>query len=312
MALRDGPSLGYVSQSLDRLSLPPTRTLHVRLRAVQQVRLPGWLGSTLHGALGHALSRLADTGGLAEAACELLVGARSEGSSALGATSRSLALIPPPPAEPRTLSVGESLDFRIVLIGEGGPAVEALVRALAGMAEGGLGSGQGTLSLESVRATSGVVAQAGRFVMMPGPDPEDLPWLGPVSELVLRTRTPLFLRVAGELIEEPSFAQVCEAALRRAVTLAESFGPPAQALRITEATAAAERAVTEEQGDWGPFRARRWSNRQKQGHEVVGSVGALHVRGELEAWALLLRRVSRFGIGKGTAMGLGHFGVEQV
>ncbi|MCA9530163.1 MAG: CRISPR system precrRNA processing endoribonuclease RAMP protein Cas6 [Myxococcales bacterium] len=289
--------------------LPRTSTLRVTLSALAPCTLPGWLGSTLHGALGQALARV--PAGEASAFDRLMAPAapRERLEAWLRASPPSpLALVPPPPGDARPLSTGEHLRFSVVLIGADAIALAELVGAgLHRMARYGLGRDQARFELASVEGPARVACLFDEWRGAPGDDAPLPPALDLVRRLTLHARRPLHLRVGGEMTEQPDFATIIGAAARRALALTAYFGDGAPPLRVDALMARATAAVHRETGTFERYQTGRWSSRQKRRHPVTGMTGQLTVEGDLTELAPLLAWCARVGIGKGAALGLGGY-----
>ncbi len=303
-------------QDTDPLSiLPPVYRLQVELRSKAEARLPGWLGSTLHGALG---------GALRAATCSRSCAAKHpveprrcpyvrlfepvaapEGTPAWIAASPAprLAICPPAPDDPRVLAAGDHLAFSVLLLGDAAAGdVGYLLAALERMAAHGLGRGRGRFELTRVTSGTETVWEGGSVTGRPErATPADIAGLG----LVLSTNTPLRVVRGGELVR-PRFEDLVGAAARRVVSLAVLAGEPnAGELRIDALVTGAATHRARIEASWEPFHTRRWSSRQRRAHAMHGYLGELRVddAGPYLDW---LRAGALAGIGKGTALGFGH------
>jgi hypothetical protein len=301
-----------------------TLTLDVTLRAIEELRLPGWIGSTLHGALGTALAAAT-----CSPACRRghALGARPCAYSRLfvepaapgmregviaGMRPHPLVLRPPPPAEPRILAPGDRLAFGLTLIGRAIEDLGPLVAGLEGMAQRGLGKRRGASRLEKVESRGQLVFRPPRTLR--GPEP-DVPTSPPdvLHALRVRSATPLRLYREARPIRQPSFADLVEAALRRHDALAALNGEPVVPLLAPASKALdAARQVKVAGAEWRTFSVPRYSSRQKQKHLMAGAQGFAIYEGPIAPCWELLELATRIGIGKATSFGFGLIEIEPV
>jgi hypothetical protein len=307
------PSASLSESQLERaalaLSAIPVVSLSIRLRAEEPAVLPGWLGSTLRGAIGTALRDLCcgRRGPHRCAYARLFEPPRTPGipSHLSGMTPTALALAPPPPGPERELAAGDTVECEIHLPGSFATDVPMLLLALARAAESGLGRGRRRFALESAEdSQGGPVWHDGALVRLPLPAPP--PRATHVDEAVsLVARTPLRLVRDGVLVVEPSLADLAGAAVRRLAAVAAHHHLELPELRVDEVCAGAARASLLA-ASWRPFRVSRYSSRQHQRYAVDATLGSATWRGA-EPWlGALLDAAGRLGIGKGTSFGFGQ------
>lgn len=300
-----------------------TLTLDVALRAREELLLPGWTGSTLHGALGTTLAAVS-----CSPAClrSHALGARPCAYSRLfeepvprgdekgviaGMRPHPLVLRPPAPGEPRALGAGDRFGFGVTLVGPAIGDLRPLLAALEEMASRGLGKGRGSARLESVSSAGKVVFRPPRTLRAPAPDGGRE--LAGGRAVRIRATTPLRLYRAGELIDEPTFGDLVDAALRRYEALVTYHGEP-EAPPLGEACRAVEpaREVVARELEWRRFRAIRYSSRQDQKHPMAGVMGRATYEGAIARYGELLEVATRIGIGKATSFGFGLIELEPV
>ncbi|MBX3274762.1 MAG: CRISPR system precrRNA processing endoribonuclease RAMP protein Cas6 [Sandaracinaceae bacterium] len=280
--------------------VPASVTLRARYRASETVSLPAFLGGTMHGALGHALDAVGAIG---------LFGPPPAPEDAPGFVRAGVpppcVMIPPAIAPARELEPGAPLELAVLLVAPDERRVGVLLAALEAMGRRGLGRGRGRLALERVDDGGGRPTwEGGRVVATPEVDVApaargDGPW-------TLRATTPLHLVRRGELVQHPRAAEVVVAAARRLLSLAWTYGVgPTCDLRELE-HAASERLAAAPGGDWTRLHGERWSERQRRLHPVEGVLGTLRLDRTAEPYVPLLAQALRFGVGKGTALGLGR------
>jgi hypothetical protein len=285
----------------DPIAVPrlPVATVDVVLRAAERVELPGWLGSTLHGAIGGALRRLVCSDACAArhaarpCAYALLFDrprCRGPASGRLAATAaHPLALRPPPPGPDRLLLPGETVAFGVSLLGPAAEVVGLLVTAIEEAARSGLGRRRGRLDLghvSSARSTLGAGAAGGR------------------QPLVVRAVTPLRLYRRRELIVRPSLADLVLAAARRLEALDAYFGA-GEACYDEELLRVAAGRLRPRGQVWRAFRVLRFSSRQGRRHPMEGVVGEASWDGDAAELRFLLEAAATTGLGKATSFGFG-------
>lgn len=299
--------------NLSALSLPPLATLRVSLRAVEPVHLPGWLGSMLHGALGHAIERLDPR----DASLLLSPGTPPPASAAdrwMAASPPSpISIVPPRPASERTLHPGQILSFGVIVMGPALDAGLAIVDALVLMAAGGLGSGRGRCELSDVADQQGPLIHDGMLSERAALSLDAAGAHGAdAAALEVRAVTPLQIQSQGQRVQAPSWEQLVEAAVRRVLILQSWFGASAPSIDFEQLAARAGSDCRRASTQWERFRVARWSERQQQRHQMVAVLGGASAEGELGPWARVLEEAARVGIGKGTALGFGHIAVRRV
>lgn len=301
--------------------LPPIATLDVELTALESVELPGWLGSTLHGALGGAMRAQTCSAECAErhkvqaGRCPysrlFSTPPSREGLPTWVSASASppLALRPPAPASPRIAKRGDPLTFGIVLFGE--RAIDDtgyVLAALERMAAFGLGKGRGGLALERVRSSGTTIWESRRITSMPVL--ATAPTVDADVPVTIRTVTPVRVMRDGEICA-PRFEDLVAAAARRVVVLNAYYGGGELLdFRLNSLRDAAAQHRAYVHGTWEPFRTMRWSSRQRRKHAMEGYLGRLEVS-SLGPFAGWIRAAALTGVGKATAFGFGQLAIRE-
>ncbi|HSL84137.1 MAG TPA: CRISPR system precrRNA processing endoribonuclease RAMP protein Cas6 [Thermoanaerobaculia bacterium] len=320
-----------------RLPAIPYLRLRATFRAAfengTEARLPGFKGSMLRGAFGHALR---------QAVCAMGPRQECESCSLRGPCVytrlfetvingdpppflRGLSTAPRPYVfEPRTeardFRAGDALETDLLLFGRAAELQPYALLALERMGEGGLGRGRYSFTLERVDYleeggtwrtgfAAGASDAAGEAVRWPtkvpailpsGEDPDDS-----TERLTLRFLTPTRVRLGGRLRDHLPFRPLVFLMLRRALEIAHFHVPG-----------------TEPDWDFRPFLDRaddvrvtrsdlrwqdwsRYSNRQGRKHEMGGFVGEIGLEGPLAPFLPLLRTAEVLHVGKGATFGLG-------
>ncbi|MBX3251874.1 MAG: hypothetical protein KF901_32140 [Myxococcales bacterium] len=288
-------------------ALPPSVTLRARYRAREYVALPGFLGGTVHGALGHALASVGATADTFEAPP-----VASEAPPYVRANPPPRLIVAPPPIGPAAeLEPGLTMNLGVVLIAPTPRHIGLLVAALEALGPRGLGAGKGRLDLiELEDGSQQPLWDRGRVIASPEPDRTHSAWLPDTYEL--RTTSPLQLRANGELNTAPTAVDLGVAFARRAASLAWTYGA-GWGGDLRDVQAHFFQTLRDHPcGEWRVVRGRRWSSRQRKHHPVEGVLGRIPLSaGFVEAFELVTS-TRRFGIGKGPGLGLGRFELARV
>lgn len=309
--------------------LPYVR-LRCTLRAAAPAVLPPFKGSLLRGAFGHALRRLTCAFGPRQACpdCALrhtcayprIFETRIEGDPPPflhGLPTSPRPYIFEPGTDERTFAPGDPLPFDLLLLGQAADLLPYALLAVERMARNGLGRDRVPFLLDGAKAAtpSGswkTVYAEGRIspalAALQPLLPSDAPL--PAGRAVLRFLTPTRLKVRGRLREEPGFRPLVFAALRRALELSW-FHHPGAPLDWTFRPLldqASHIRVTARTFRWHPWE--RYSNRQGRKIEMGGFVGMMHLEGDLQPFAGLLRMAEVLHVGKGATFGLGRVALD--
>lgn len=284
-----------------------TYTLEVELDVIEPVLLPGWLGSTLHGALGWALSEVDPSSSLLaipEPPSNAPGFVRSMGTP-------PLLVVPPPPGAPRQLAAGETFRFGIVLVGEALRELTTVLRALRRVGEAGLGEGRGRAMLLRVSDRAGAIASGGRIHRDPLVDEIAAPPERSGPSLLFRTVTPLRLEHRKEVVDVPELADLVGAAARRILTAAALHERRVVDVRVDALIDRVHAKTRTVEHAFEPFVVDRWSERQKKRHSMAGTHGWARYEGDLEEAVAWLAAAQHLGIGKSTTFGFGRVALEE-
>lgn len=298
------------------------------LEAQTSARLPGYLGSTLRGALGHALKRTVCTRNMAPCqGCHLLpecvYPALFESPHAGGEQAiRRLRDIPhpyviePPPWRREPWRPGERLEFGLVLLGDCIARLPYWVFAVRALGEGGLGKEAHPFWLAEVRGLGGegvYSGATGRLERHPR-TARALPAVETAqSDGVCRIRflTPTRVTVNNRLDRELAPVNLVAALARRAELMLHFHARVPLAdlrLRALRDAAAGIRVVDSRLAftDW-----QRYSNRQKQAIKMGGMTGRVVWRNVPPEIHALLRAGEYLHVGKGAVMGMGRYTIAD-
>jgi len=288
----------------------------------REARLPAYLGSTLRGALGHALRTLVDDAARTAADRRVLGDACPYlclfGDPALdelrGARDTARPFVLRPPLDGTELRTPDrELRFGIVLVGRAQLHLPWIAFALDRAAKHGLGVDRAPFRLAG--ATS---PDEATWAWSPG-QPLELPpertgddLLRPVlhERVVLRLVTPLRLYSNGSLLMRPSFVEIASACLRRLHPLLREHCDASLALD-TQALLEAAQAVEIQLVGVRRTHIDRYSSRQGRRLSLEGLIGELHLAGPtLPLFGPLLRAVEVLSLGKSATLGFGQIEID--
>ena len=300
--------------------------LKVVLRSLDGARLPGFLGSTLRGALARSTWRVSCALNDGECpACLLRLRCtysyffetfRPPGAYRLRGQERlphPLVLTAPEPRD-EPYAEDEELGFGVTLFGHAASHLPYLVAALEDMAAQGLGRGRKRFELVTVETSP--LRGGPRTVFAPGCLPEQPPVEELASHLsripadartTLKLKTPTRLRVEGRLTRSPRLEDFVRSLIQRALTMLH-FHCGYDVDFDIEALTNAAREVPVATNDLDLVRLPRWSSRQGRKVPLDGMIGSISFAGApvRELWPLMLAgEVLR--VGKGTVFGLGRY-----
>lgn len=297
-----------------------TGIYHFNCRFESEAILPSFKGSTLRGALGHALKMT--TCALKRQDCADCMLAANCGYAFLfelqtgNATRRPHPYVIEPPVEDwRFRNKGEVFDFSVILFGRANDYLPHIVYAVREMGKSGLGKKntvEGRFRLESVRQAEQIIYEGTTLK-----SPSDLPDLvlspesdSPVtSSIRLTCQTPLRLKYDNQLQDGLPFHFLIRAALRRVSSLEAAYGSGEPHLDYKGLVAQAMAVqVVSSTCRW--VEIERYSSRQKTSMFIGGIEGETMYQGEnLVRFLPLLRYCETAHLGKQTSFGLGRIAV---
>ena len=304
----------------------PLARYRFEFQATSPVRLPGYAGSMLRGAFGHALRQLACM--TRQKACD--------GCPLLTTCPYPAIFAPPPPAEHalqkfsaipvpyvieppesgvRLLAPGETFSFNIVLIGRALRELPLLILAWRRALARGIGAGNGTAELVSVvqcgvagetevhRPDMGTVIVHEQSIALQTAGEGDA---GP-TRATLRIVTPLRLQHNGRALppEKLDARTLLMALVRRANLLAEFHGNGPLLENFAPLLAASTEIRDDKRLVWRDWT--RYSSRQQQKMALGGVVGEWTLEGPLGPFSRFLDLGQWLHVGKEAAFGLGRY-----
>lgn len=276
--------------------------LLIRLECRESASLPPFLGSTLHGVLGWALTRHPTL------YTYLFENKRFGGSGQ--------DIVNPYIIEPiRTKAQyqpGEQLHFRLILIGESMRYAEDVVQVLAQVQQFRFGAARCLFELRDILHGDqyGPIWQEGDFqtsALVPenianASAEEQASWCS------VHLITPLRIRRGGELVQQLNFATLIRSITKRVHLLTERYGG------MTDTAAAAQ--ACEQAGDIRMAshalylnRMHRYSNRKQESLDWSGLLGAMTFEGNLTQFTPWLHAARVLHIGRNSTFGCGQVDV---
>jgi hypothetical protein len=299
----------------------------------ERTDLPAFLGSTLRGAFGAAFRRLCCTQGrdvcgdcLLWRACPYAVVFESRAQAADGQlrggeeAPRPFVLEPPIEGHPGPYRPGESLRFNLVLVGQAAAYLPYFVKSFEDMGRTGLGWNRRPFVLSEVR---GILPGVGEPVLLyerrggrlREADLRVFPGAAPATMATRTVRvryvTPARIKVAGELLSDPSFQDLARALMRRVSLLSHAYCGERWDLDFrAEIDRASSVATRKSSVRWVPLE--RFSNRQRVKIPISGIVGEQWFAGEDVPHFRPLLDAGAVHVGKGAVAGLGEIEVATM
>ena len=305
----------------------PLARYRFQFTVTRPIHLPDWSGSMLRGAFGHALRRLACMTRAKDCAgCPLHNTCPYPAIFAPPAVDHKIQRFSQPPApyliEPenwgaRLLTVGDTLQFDMVLLGRALRELPLITLAWQQAAQRGLGPGDGTAELTQIQhlthagsSISVFNATTNRLIEHPTNAP-DAPQTETPDEITLHLLSPLRLQENGRALppNRLNAQQLLMASVRRASLMAEFHGNGAPNWDFKQLTQQAAAVNSEKDLKWQDWTRR--SSRQQQTMQLGGVTGTWTLRGNIQPFLAPLHLGQWLHIGKETVFGLGKYRLEQ-
>lgn len=296
-------------------------TFHCRFTS--EARLPGYLGSTLRGALGWGLKKSSCALRRQQCADCLLRGQcayawifeteKYQTGEGRGVNARPHPFVLQPGEDMAgKKQAGDKLTFSLLLLDRANELLPQIVYAVRLMGEAGIGSGRrhglGKFKIGKIIA--------GQHILYDEPDQvihqlENIHKVNiershdkGICSLSVTFQTPLRLKQNNRLHLDLPFHVLVRACLRRIAALEEAYGGGEPDLDYRGLVNRAEQvAVRESHIRWQQLF--RWSNRQRKKVSLSGIGGSISYSGELTEFMPILRYCEQVNIGKQTVFGLG-------
>ena len=302
--------------------------LRIQMLAEKAVRLPGYKGSLLRGALGWALRRVACLTRRFDCPecpvvdrCLYAELFEPKGPALLAERGFENAprpyVVEPPLDMTKDYVAGQALEWHLVLIGSAARALPYVLLAVDQLALRGLGPQRVPFSVSCIEAVDGTPLYVdgrpdlGRLSARELTDQDvALPRVADEPAILrLRFVTPTRLVADGRIVDRPTPELLAAAVARRVAALSQLYGHGASLLPHERLMAAARQVrVAEMAMRWVPLR--RFSGRQQATVSIGGFVGSLVLEGVPAELRWLLAWGEVLHIGKGTVFGLGQYQIE--
>jgi len=299
-----------------------------KIKALNDLNLPGYKGSALRGGFGHALKQLVCALKREKCATCLLQDrcvyvylfetppAPDAEMMRLYPMAPHPFVIEPPTTDLDTISEGEFLEFGLVLIGNALDYLPYFLYAFMLFGENGLGRDRGQFTLEEILvATSNgfspVFDRNDKLLrkVVPFPDSEAIRsrCLKFPSEgaLTMDFLTPTRIKFDGRLVEKPSFHHLVRSMLRRVSSLSY-FHCDRKVDLDFRAMIDRSKEIECISSDLRWHDWHRYSSRQKQTMKLGGFMGRAVFVGSFKDFIPLLAWGEVLHLGKAASFGLGH------
>jgi len=301
-------------------------TFHCRFTS--EARLPGYLGSTLRGALGWALKKTSCA--LRRQQCVdcllrqqcayawIFETERYRTGDGRPVNARPHPFVLQCGENAENMQPGESISFSLLLMDRANDLLPQIVYAVRLMGESGIGAGRryniGRFDLEQVISGQQIVYSGENAILRTPETPGRIQLArhdhADISGIQLHLRTPLRLKQNNRLNLRLPFHVLVRACLRRIAALEEAYGGGEPALDYRGLVNRAKQVRTAKENiHWQTLF--RWSNRQKQKISLAGLAGLALYRGDLTEFMSLFRYCEQVNIGKQTVFGLGKMEVQE-
>jgi hypothetical protein len=303
-----------------------TYTFHCTFET--EARLPGYLGSTLRGALGWSLKKTACA--LRRQQCDscLLRGQCAyawifETEKYLAGDGRPVNARPHPfVLQPGTDNAGEkqpgeSFCFSLLLIDRANDLLPQIVYSVRHMGESGIGSGRrhgmGRFTLSTITTEKQTIYTDHDQVLH---TPEGTKTIqlengkrGDTQTVQVTMHAPLRMKKGNKLNLDLPFHVLIRACLRRIAALEEAYGGGEPDLDYRGLVNRAEQIeIKKSQVRWQELF--RWSNRQQKKISLSGLGGTISYKGDIAEFMPILRYCEQVNIGKQTVFGLGRISIH--
>ena len=295
-------------------------TFHCRFTT--DARLPGYLGSTLRGALGWALKKTSCAlrrqqcaGCLLRQQCAyawIFETERYTNVEGRTVNTRPHPFVLQPGKNRENMEQGAEFSFSLLLLDRAVEMLAHLVYAVRVMGASGIGSGcrngLGRFALQKVSVSGRTIYSAEKETLTTAPEPfciglDNKRDSGP-SRLKVHLLTPLRFKQGNRMNTDLPFHVLIRACLRRIAALEEAYGGGEPDLDYRGLVERARQVKTLKSSiRWQKLY--RWSNRQRQNTSLSGLSGSIIYHGDLNEFVPILHYGEQVNIGKQTVFGLG-------
>lgn len=279
--------------------------LQISLLALENAKLPKYLGSALRGILGQALYKID------REVYKFLYENGKECKDKQDIVKPYIIIPPMVFGKELFVKKGEELKFEILLLGAGVQYASALIAALQKAEEFGMGVQRYRFRLFRIinRLEQRVLWQT-KMCSMAEVNPKKLPCLQleNVTGVVVKLQTPLRIRRGGKLLMQISFETLIRNITNRIVMIAERYGGWVNYDEVKNIQMlAAEVQTVREELELEVLE--RYSNRLHGKMDFSGLIGELEYVGEMTPFVPWLTAAEVLHIGRNTTFGMGNIQV---
>ena len=274
--------------------------LLIRLKCIDPVKLPRYLGSTLRGVTGWALLAYPD-------AYQYLFENRKQG----GGMDIVNPYIIDPPEYCELYHEGDELRYQIILVGEGARYARQLIYALAASKQLQLGAGRKRFELVEVRHSYSLlpVWQNGRMnanalhtVKLSDSIQEGC------GHCSVNLITPLRIRRKGETLRDVDFQTLIRNITGRLTALTERYGGAVNADEVERVCTLSAQIKRTSAGLY-VSEVERYSSKRKIKMDLSGLLGAMTFEGDLSMYTPWLKAARILHVGRNTTFGCGRMDI---
>ena len=303
-----------------------TYTFHCQFKT--EARLPGYLGSTLRGAMGWALKKTSCalrrqqcTGCLLREQCAYAWIFETEQyrvGDGRTINARPHPFVLQPGFVAGVQQACNTFSFSLQLFDRANELLPHIVYAVQLMGESGIGTGSkhglGKFTLQKITANGDSIYAANDAVLHQVDKimriKLDTIGIDDIHCLHVTLHTPLRLKQGNKLNRALPFHILIRACLRRIAALEDAYGNGEPDLDYTGIVKrAGQIKIQESQIRWQQLV--RWSNRQRCKVSLSGLDGAAVYTGDLTEFMSILRYCEQVNVGKQTAFGLGRISINS-
>lgn len=308
--------------------LLPYARFSLTMEASQDAVLPPYLGSTLRGAMGHALRRMVclTPGGDCKTCMHrwqcafvyIMATSRQETDSSGKVRNQPLPhpyIIEPSQERITHYHRGDLLKFQLILVGNSIQLAPLFIAAFDKAGQNGLGKDRHRFILRNVeQIQSGQTSKIwqGGNNLLSRPEADELrikSTKDDISRVCIQMRTPVRLVDRGRLEDNPAFSVFMRAVFRRIDSLGRVHGNGGLGINfrnLLEKAAMVE--PIDNQITWQDWE--RYSSTQSCRMKLGGMVGQISYEGPLNEFIPYLQLAEVLHVGKGSSFGLGRYSLK--
>ncbi|MCR6098116.1 CRISPR system precrRNA processing endoribonuclease RAMP protein Cas6 [Salipaludibacillus agaradhaerens] len=275
--------------------------LLIRLKCCESVRLPRYLGSTLHGVMGWILSTNNET-------YQYIFENRKYGG---GKQDIVNPYILEPPRYQEIYNEGDVLCFKFVLLGKATNYTKSVIDSLVSIPYFELGVKRKKFELVDIIQADGLksIWQSGKFHTEPIATNMLATWEERgISRCSIHLITPLRIRRGGEQLREIDFPTIIRSITRRVEALTKRYDGYVDDDEVSYVCELSNSVKTTSSGlYWSEMS--RYSNRRKRKMDFGGLLGAMTFEGDMYHFAPWLYAASCLHVGRNVTFGCGQLDV---